>query len=192
MIRSRPVTDSVVNHPDRVRWSIEDYHRMITAGILQNRRVELLNGEILTMVPESPMHYNTAKRGSRYLVDQLGDRAEVRFNGPVTLANSEPEPDIAIVRGPESRYDTRHPQPEDIYWLIEVSQSSFQRDLEVKGPLYALAGIPEYWILNLAEKALVICRDPQEDYGTKQVLQGGTVSPLAFPEVVLAVDRLLG
>ncbi|MEB3274801.1 MAG: Uma2 family endonuclease [Prochlorothrix sp.] len=179
-------------HPDRVRWSIGDYHRMIGAGILQNRRVELLNGEILAMVPESPLHYNTAKRGSRYLLEQLGDRAEVRFNGPVTLAQSEPEPDIAIVHGPESRYNDCYPGVNEIYWLIEVSQSSFQRDMEVKRQLYAMEGISEYWILNLTDRQLIVLQNPQGgNYQTVQVLTRGWVSPLAFPEVKLAVDRLL-
>lgn len=93
------------------KWSVEDYHRMIEAGILCDRRVELLAGEIVEMSPETPIHYNTTKRGAKYLEALLLDKADVRFNGPVTLTDSEPEPDIAIVRLPESTYSDRHPEP---------------------------------------------------------------------------------
>ncbi len=78
------------------KWTVNDYHRMIAAGILSDRHVELLAGEIVEMTPETPIHYNTAKRGAKYLENLLAGKADVRFNGPITLQNSEPEPDIAI------------------------------------------------------------------------------------------------
>ncbi|MDJ0897956.1 MAG: Uma2 family endonuclease [Xenococcus sp. MO_188.B8] len=84
------------------KWSVVQYHQMIKAQILNDQSVELLAGEIVEMSTESPLHYNTAKRGVRYLEDLLKGKAEVRFNGAITLADSEPEPDIAIVRLPES------------------------------------------------------------------------------------------
>lgn len=80
---------------------------MVQAGILKNRRVELLAGEIVEMSPETPIHYSTAKRGVKYLEELLLGKADVRFNGPITLSNSEPEPDIAIARLPESAYNNR-------------------------------------------------------------------------------------
>lgn len=80
------------------RWSVADYHRMIAAGILQNRRVELLAGNIVEMAPEPPLHYSSASESSHYLASLLQGMAHVRFNGPITLPESEPEPDIAIVR----------------------------------------------------------------------------------------------
>ncbi len=84
------------------KWSVDDYHRMVEAGILRDRRVELLVGEIVEMSPETPIHYTTAKRGAKYLEQLLSGKADVRLNGPITLSDSEPEPDIAIVRLPES------------------------------------------------------------------------------------------
>jgi Uma2 family endonuclease len=112
------------------KWSVNDYHRMIEAGILKDRRVELLAGEIVEMSPETPIHYNTAKRGAKYLEELLSDRADVRFNGLITLSNSQPEPDIAVVRLPESNYNDRHPEPQDIFLIIEVAKTSLRKDLD--------------------------------------------------------------
>jgi Uma2 family endonuclease len=102
-------------------WSVDDYHRMIAAGILGDRRVELLAGEIVEMTPETPIHYTTAKRGSRYLEDLLSGRAEVRFNGLISLSNSEPEPDVAIARLSETGYADPHPNVSDLFWVVEVA-----------------------------------------------------------------------
>jgi Uma2 family endonuclease len=109
------------------KWSVDDYHRMIEAGILRDRRVELLAGEIVEMSPETPIHYNTAKRGAKYLEELLAGKADIRFNEPITLLDSEPEPDIAIVRLPESAYNDRHPEPDDIFWVVEVAKTSLKK-----------------------------------------------------------------
>ena len=174
------------------KWSVDDYHRMIEAGILRDRRVELLAGEIVEMSPD-PIHYNTAKRGARYLEELLTGRADVRFNGPITLLNSEPEPDIAIVRLPESTYNNRHPEPEDIFWVIEVAKTSLKKDLDFKGSIYATAGIQEYWILDISSKRLIVFREPQNgQYVIEQTLVQGEVIPLAFPDIRVLIERLLG
>jgi Uma2 family endonuclease len=175
------------------KWSVDDYHRMIEAGILRDRRVELLAGEIFEMSPETPSHYNTAKRGARYLEELLTGRADVRFNGPITLLDSEPEPDIAIVRLPESIYNNRHPEPEDIFWVIEVAKTSLKKDLDLKGSIYATAEIQEYWILDISSKRLIVFREPQNgQYVIEQTLVQGEVIPLAFPDVQVLIERLLG
>jgi Uma2 family endonuclease len=174
------------------KWSVDDYHRMIEAGILRDRRVELLAGEIVEMSPETPIHYNTAKRGARYLEELLAGRADVRFNGPITLLNSEPEPDIAIVRLPESIYNNRHPEPEDIFWVIEVAKTSLKKDLDLKGSIYATAEIQEYWVLDISSKRLIVFREPQNgQYVIEQTFLQGEVIPLAFPDVRILIERLL-
>jgi Uma2 family endonuclease len=173
------------------KWSIEDYHRMIKEGILRDRRVELLAGEIVEMSPETPIHYVTSKRGAKYLEDLLRDKAEVRFKGSITLHDSEPEPDIAIVRLPESAYCDRHPAPEDIFWLVEVAHSSLRKDLEIKTAIYATAMIPEYWVLNLATRQMTVFRNPQEGkYLDEWIVETETLTPLAFDDVVVSVNRL--
>ncbi|NJR66430.1 MAG: Uma2 family endonuclease [Leptolyngbyaceae cyanobacterium CRU_2_3] len=173
------------------KWSVDDYHRMVEAGILRDRQVELLAGEIVEMSPETPIHYNTTKRGAKYLEQLLRDRADVRFNGPITLSDSEPEPDIAIVRLPESAYNQHHPRPEDIFWLVEVAKTSLKKDLELKAALYAAAQIPEYWVLDLSTQQIMVFRDPQPDrYLRVETLGAGTLRPLAFPDIQVAIDQL--
>ena len=174
------------------KWSVEDYHRMIEAGILRDRRVELLVGEIVEMSPETPLHYNTAKRGANYLAALLTGKADVRFNGPITLADSEPEPDIAIVRLPDSAYNDRHPAPQDIFWIVEVANTSLKKDLELKAAIYAAAVIQEYWILDLSARRIIVFRHPQAgQYTEEQSLESGIITPLAFSDISVSVNRLL-
>jgi Uma2 family endonuclease len=174
------------------KWSVEEYHRMIEAGILHGRSVELLAGEIVEMSPETPIHYTTAKRGAKYLEELLSDKADIRFNGPITLADSEPEPDIAVVRLPESAYNDRHPNPQDIFWIVEVANTSLKKDLEVKAAIYATAAIQEYWVLDLSAKQMIVFRNPQADkYIEESTIAEGTITSLAFPDVPVSVKRLL-
>jgi Uma2 family endonuclease len=173
------------------KWSVEDYHQMINAGILCDRKVELLAGEIVEMSPESPIHYNKTKRGVEYLATLLTGKADIRFNGPISLSNSEPEPDIAIVQPPESRYDHHHPYAEDIFWIIEVAKSSLKKDLELKLSIYAQARIEEYWVLDLSQKQLIVFRNPENNiYLSQQIINQGTITPLAFPDIQISVERL--
>ncbi len=173
------------------KWSINDYHRMIETGILLNRHVELLGGEIIEMSPETPMHYTTAKQGTKYLEGLLSGKADVRFNGPITLSDSEPEPDLAIVQLPESTYKDRHPNPQDIFWIVEVAKTSLKKDLEIKLPIYATAEIQEYWVLDLSKKQVIVFRNPQGDkYLEEKIIEEGVIKPLAFSEVSVSVDKL--
>ncbi|MFM6120416.1 MAG: Uma2 family endonuclease [Sphaerospermopsis kisseleviana] len=175
-----------------VKWTVADYHNMIAADILTGRNCELIDGEIIEMSPELPQHYNTAKRGVSYLASLLQGKADVRFNGPITLSNSEPEPDIAIVKLPDSKYDQHHPYPEDIFWLIEVANTSLAKDLLIKKKVYAEAKIPEYWIINLQSKELIVFRHPENgDYLVEMKWQEPIINPLAFPNVDIIVSQLL-
>lgn len=174
------------------KWSVDDYHRMIEAGILRDRPVELLAGDIVEMSPETPLHYALAKQGAKYLETLLAGRAEVRFNGPITLSDSEPEPDVAIARLPASAYFDRHPTPSDIYWIVEVAKTSLKKDLQLKSGIYAAANIPEYWVVNLQTQQLVVFREPQEGrYTQEQTLTQGTLAPLTFADISVSVERLL-
>ena len=174
------------------KWSVDDYHRMVKAGILRGRQVELLAGEIVEMSPETPIHYTTAKRGAKYLEEVLLEKADVRFNGPITLADSEPEPDIAIVRLPDSSYSDRHPAPQDIFWVIEVAKTSLKNDLDIKAAVYATAMIQEYWVLDLSSQQIVVFRNPQRgQYTEEYTIREGTITPLAFPDLSVSVERLL-
>lgn len=175
------------------KWTIHDYHRMIAAGILDNRRVELLKGEIVEKPPEGEAHAYFSSEAGEYLMRLLGDRAMVRPAKPITLANdSEPEPDLAIVQRLGREYLEHHPYPENIFWLIEYSDSSLNKDLETKSKVYAQVRISEYWVVNLKKRQLIVFRDPQDDeYASKSTLTGGTIYPLAFPDVAVSVDLIV-
>ena len=177
------------------KWTLDDYHRMIAAGILQGRRVELIHGEIITMPPEGEFHAYSSDEAGEYLIYLLGQRAKARQAKPITLPqqNSEPEPDIAVVQRLGDEYQRHHPYPENIYWVIEYSNSSLKKDLEVKTKLYAAAGLAEYWVLDLKRRALQVFREPGSDgYQRQQTLMTGDVKPLAFPDIAISIRRLLG
>lgn len=175
------------------KWTIHDYHRMIDAGILDDRHVELLNGEIIEMSPEGIPHANRSTKGANYLRRLLGDRVEVREGKPITLSNrSEPEPDIAVVQPLEDEYDEHHPYSSNVFWLIEFSNSSLEKDLEVKRKTYATEGIQEYWVVNLREMKLIVFRAPEGgDYREKSTLEQGIIQPVAFPDVPVEVARFI-
>ncbi len=173
------------------KWTVADYHRMVNTGILTGRRVELLAGEIVEMSPETPIHYTTAKQGAKYLETLLAGKAEIRFNGPITLTDSEPEPDIAIVRLPESNYVERHPTTADIFWIIEVAHSSLKIDLELKARIYASAGIAAYWVLDLVQRQVTVMRNPENNqYLDLGVITESCLIPLAFPDIEIRLDDL--
>ena len=177
------------------RWSLADYHRLINAGILSPaERVELLDGHIVEMVPQDPPHASTTDESSDYLKVLFAGRAKVRAQLPITIApNSEPEPDLAVVRVDANRYRDRHPYPADVFLLIEIANTSLSHDRNRKARIYAQAGIIEYWILDLNQRQVLVYRQPEgERYQVEQVLAASeTIAPLAFPEVVMVVANLL-
>lgn len=123
----------------------------------------------------------------------LGDRTTIRSSKPITLPNnSEPEPDIAIVQRLGREYLTHHPYPENIFWLIEYSNTSLEKDLNVKTKIYAEAGIKEYWVANLQKRQLIIFREPQEtEYASKSTLNTGVIYPPIFPDIAIEVCRII-
>lgn len=175
------------------KWSLQDYHQMIENGILDERKVELVRGEIIEMSPEGAPHSSYCGEIGEYLRRILGDRAKVREAHPITLPNnSEPEPDIAIVRTRPTLYRDRHPYPEDIFWLVEIANSTLAKDLGMKKDLYADAGIAEYWVLNLQESALVVFRDlTTSGYRSATSFTSGMISPVAFPDISIDIQQLL-
>lgn len=125
----------------------------------------------------------------------LSDKALVRDAKPITLSenNSEPEPDLAIVEQNRAIYRIHHPYPENIFWLIEYANTSLKKDLDAKRKTYAVAGITEYWIVDLIHRQVKIFREPLNgDYGCELTLIEGEISPLVFPEISVSIQRLLG
>lgn len=175
-----------------VKWSVEDYHRMIEAGILAKHRCELIEGEIVKMAPEGEEHIWLSEGSTDYLKSLLQGRAWIREAHPITLSDSEPEPDIAILRLPRTRYRHRKPTPEDIYWLIEIADCTLSRDTGEKLKLYARACILEYWVIDIKAKRLIAYRTPDNnEYRDRQEYRQGNIFSWVFPDVAIAIERLL-
>ena len=174
------------------KWSVEDYHSLIEAGILEGKPVELLEGAIVQMSPEGIPHRRTNHSVTKYLRHILDSQAEVFESHPVTLDNSEPEPDIAVVRLPETIYNNHHPYPEDIFWLIEIANKTLDKDLNEKSITYARNGIPEYWVIDLVNNKVIVFTNPiNGKYQNKQEFTSGVIKTVSFPEVEIQVNQLL-
>ena len=179
----------------RRRFTVEDYHRMVETGILTERdRVELIEGEIVEMTAIGRLHAACVAELNRRLDRAIGDRGLVWPQNPIRLpGNTEPQPDVVLLRPRPDRYFREPAHPEDVLLLIEVADTSYRYDHDVKLPLYARAGIPEVWIVDLTGEAVGIHRQPGPGgYAYAQrVGRGATIMPAAFPDIPLAVDDLL-
>jgi Uma2 family endonuclease len=169
---------------------------MLEAGILKEaERVELIEGEILQMPAMGSRHFSGVIRASEALGDLRG-RAHVAVQGPVHLNDfSEPEPDLAVLRRRPDVYAESLPLPEDILLLIEVADTSVGYDRKVKiNGLYARNGVVEAWLIPLGSATLEVYRDPSpQGYREVKILRRGErLSPLAFPDLVIEVDAILG
>jgi Uma2 family endonuclease len=175
-------------------WTVDEYHRMIEAGILTpSDRVELIEGKIVSMAAKNPPHAATNLCAADYLKQRLADKALVRIQDPIQLSQySEPEPDLAIVAPNVRKYIDHHPRPDEVLLLIEVADTSLQDDRTIKAPLYAKAGILEYWILDVNTRQVYVFRDPQDDgYAQEVVLsEENTLTAIAFPELPIALNQL--
>ena len=163
----------------RHRYTVDEYYRMGQSGILkQGDRVELIEGEIVDMVPAGSAHVGIVNRLNRLLVQVLGDRAIVSVQNPVRLsAFSEPEPDIALLRPRDDFYSGAHPGPTNVLLIIEVSDSSLDYDRDVKLPLYARHEIPVVWLIDIQRKQLLVFRSPtREGYRDQLVFTSSEVS----------------
>ncbi|MFN3929840.1 MAG: Uma2 family endonuclease [Thermoflexus sp.] len=178
------------------RFTVEEYHRMREAGILtEDDRIELIEGELVEMSPISSRHAACVKRLAVLLFERGGRRFLVSVQDPIRLGErSEPVPDLALLRPRADFYASAHPGPADVFLVIEVAETSGTYDREQKLPLYGRAGIPETWVVDLAQGEVVVGRDPSpEGYRTlRTARRGETLAPLAFPDLILPVDEILG
>ncbi|MGA2750761.1 MAG: Uma2 family endonuclease [Verrucomicrobiota bacterium] len=177
------------------RFSVQDYYRMAEWGVLKpGARVELLDGTIIDMAPIGPFHCGVVNRLNRIFTEHSEERWITSVQNPVRLDDhSEPQPDMLLLRPSPDDYTSRHPRPEEVFLLVEVSDTTLETDRERKLPAYARAGIAEVWIVNLDELTVEVFREPNfTGYGAKAILRaGGTVHPQAFPDVTVDVAELL-
>ncbi|HEV2854824.1 MAG TPA: Uma2 family endonuclease [Thermoanaerobaculia bacterium] len=177
-------------------FTTEEYHVMLEAGILhEDDRVELIEGEIWQMSPMKGPHLSSVARLDRIFQRNLGEDALVVVQSPIHLDDfSEPQPDLAVVRFREDFYESGLPTPEDVLLVVEVADSSLPFDRDVKAVLYARHGIPEVWLRDIPHSTLLVHRDPspQGYRDVRTFRRGERLSPLAFPDLVLEVDAILG
>ena len=177
------------------RLTVADYHRMGEAGIFApDARVELLDGQIVEMLPIGPFHSGVGTQLQTLFAKAGSDRWLVRSQYPIRLDDgSEPQPDLALVKTREDFYRHHHPEPSDVFLLVEVADSSVLYDRQDKLPVYARAGIAEYWLVNLVEKVVEVYRAPSAlgVYNSATRLQAGAkIAPAAFPDAEIAVAEL--
>jgi Uma2 family endonuclease len=175
------------------RLTVAEYHKMHDAGIfMEGERVELLDGFVVEKPVRNPPHDVVLQRLTKRLLHLGLVGWEVRIQSAVTFAGSEPEPDAAVVRGDETTYEGRHPGPADFGVLCEVSSSTLGFDRKVKAELYALAGVPVYWVLNVADRAVEVYADPDPAadppaYRTRADYPAGRDVPLVLDGATAAV-----
>ncbi|MBX6316140.1 MAG: Uma2 family endonuclease [Isosphaeraceae bacterium] len=177
-------------------FTVAEFERMAEVGILAHQeRVELIEGEIVQMSPVGSPHAACVNRLNALFHKGLGDRVVVIVQNPIHLGErSEPEPDVALAQPRPDFYEAGHPGPADLYLVVEVMETSAGYDRQVKLPLYARAGIAELWLVDLAGRLVEVHRRPLGgQYAEKRtVTPGQTLAPEAFPEVVFAVEAILG
>ena len=171
-----------------------DYHRMIETGIIhEGEHVELISGQIFNMAAKGTRHTvaNTELMSELLLI--LGRKAKIRCQDPITLPNnSEPEPDIVIARLRSDNYVNSHPVPADLILVIEVADSTLSFDRNIKAPLYAAAGISEYWIVNLVDDRLEIYSQPEGSIytNTQIILPPRLINLSHFPDITLNLTTI--
>lgn len=143
------------------RCTVDQYHRMIDAGIFdESGDVELLKGWLVSKMAHDPPHRTGLGVTSETLTSVAPPGWHVNAQVPVTTSDSEPEPDVSVVRGRRRDYPNRHPGPEDVGLLVEVADTTLELDRDFKGPLYAQAGFAAYWIVNIPERRVEVYSGP--------------------------------
>jgi Uma2 family endonuclease len=176
-------------------FTAERYFALVDEGVLQpDDRVELLEGVVVAMPPQSPSHAGYTALIAHRLWELVGTRAFVRSQAPLPVGtHSVPEPDVAVVPGKVTDYLRHHPTTALL--VVEVALTSLPQDRLSKAAIYAAAAIPEYWIVNLRDRALEVLRDPDPRlrvYASRRVAAADEVLALAaLPEVRVPVTAIL-
>ena len=179
----------------RKKFTVDEYYRMADAGILGEReRVELIDGDVVTMSPIGPRHSACVDRANQVLVLTVGPHAVVRPGNPVRLDQfNEPQPDLTLLRPKPDFYASGHPGPDDVLLVVEIADSSLRYDRDVKARLYAEWGVAEYWLVDLKANVLWVYSSP--DGGTYQRVErrdrGQSIAPQRLPACVVPVDAFM-
>jgi Uma2 family endonuclease len=199
-VRVTPVPPSFLSRALYRKVTVDEYHQMLKDGTFEDGDpIELLEGYLVQKMGHNPPHSGTVTRLTKRLVRLAPPGWEVRCQVPITLPDSEPEPDGLLAKGDEATFDVRHPLPADIGLVVEVADSSRYTDRREKGRIYARAGLPVYWIVNLVDRVVEVYTDPdtaadppayrtRTDYApgaaVPVVLDGATVAVLPVAEII--------
>jgi len=180
--------------------TVEQYHAMIRSGaLISGDPIELLEGWLVNKMIKNPPHRVAVRKCRMALEGLLPAQWSLDIQEPITTTDSEPEPDISVTRGDTTTLLDRHPGPDEVGLLVEVADTSLDRDRTWKKRIYAAAAIPAYWIVNLVERQVEVFTEPsgpgdRPDYETRQVFLPGDQVPVVLDgkEVGrIAVDDLL-
>ena len=181
---------------EKWRFNVDQYYRLAKAGIIKpDDRVELIEGEIIRMSPIGSPHAACVRRSTHLLERAVLGRAIVSVQNPVRLSDlSEPVPDFALLKPRDDFYEEHHPTPEDVLIIIEVSDSTILSDRNVKMPLYARAGIPEAWLVNLPKKMIEVYYDVTDGRYRKclKFKRGEVLVSPTVPGLSLKVSEIIG
>ena len=176
-------------------WTVEEYHHMSESGILDCcEQTELISGKIILKSAKTAFHVIALRLLASFLEKFLDKSVFVRTQDPISLDDfSEPEPDLAIVKGTMFDYAKRHPSPSDVYLVVEIADSTLKKDCEVKDKLYARSNIADYWVIDVKNRQVHIFRTPTSTgYASHLILQESqTISPSAFPSIVIPISSIL-
>jgi Uma2 family endonuclease len=176
--------------PTAYRFTVKDYHRMAEADVFEpDDRVELVDGEVFEMAPIGSRHAATVRRLTAALRSGISDRAMLGVQDPVQVGDrSEPQPDVTLLRRRPDFYADHHPMPPDVLLVVEVADTSLRHDLLRKAPMYLAGGVPEVWVVDLVAGVVHVMRAEART----ELRAGESISPLAFPDVVIEVAAILG
>jgi Uma2 family endonuclease len=173
--------------------TVTEFHSIGQAGMFAaDERVELIEGELITLSPIGSPHAACVKKLSNFLAHELFGRAIVSTQDPVVLRElSEPQPDVTVLKFRDDYYESAHPEPQDVLLLIEVADSSIRYDHEIKVSLYARYVIPEFWLFDLTEGRLEVYREPIDgEYRHRDYHRHGNVTPGLLPGVLVSLDGI--
>jgi len=185
-----------VTAPAPRRITVDEFERMIAANVWpEDERIELIKGELIAMPPINARHAYAVDVLTQAFIRQLAGRVWVSGQNPVRLeTGTRPQPDGMLLRPPANRYRAQLPEPADVLLVVEVSDTTLAYDRDVKMPLYAQAGLPEMWLVDLPGERLSVYRHPEAGTYTQLTTykRGAEVAPEAFPEAVVSVSEVLG
>ena len=196
MITSTLSHPNLASTPRKRRITVAEFERMIAANVWpEDERIELIQGELIDMSPINARHVYAVNALTEIFIRRLANRAWVSSQNPVQLTEElRPQPDVALVRPPARRYRQQLPAPADVLLLVEVCDTTLAYDRDEKLPLYARAGIPEVWLVDLNANTISVYREPRHGAYAQLTTVGreAEIAPGEFPEVKVKVDDIVG